>query len=1058
MRRAAAVLAVLATTVAGLVTTGGPAGARPGDRGGSAARRAPDGYDALAAAPARRPSTPAQRAALRAATRPGTTPQVQAQLGVPTTLFARRSGPVPSGSTPAEAARLHLARLADVYGLSRSDIARTPVLGVHDLGHGPVVVQLGQQVDGVPVIGERLAVVMTQSLRLVGLTGYLVPPHVVVGRRSLGAADAVAAAYRDLTGRTTAPRPVAGLAGHDRFVGPGLTAPALARPVLYRLPAGLVSAYDVVVRARSGGEDLGYRYVVGAADGRVLQRADLVAEDNTDVTYRVWTAGSDGRPYPPQGPTWVPDPSGQPDGQQPDFGSPSLVHGPVTGDPWLASDASTSQGNNVDAYTDVSQPDGFTPASSDTRASMTSAGSFDRVYDLGQDPQASNAQAQAAVTQLFYDVNYLHDWFYGAGFDEAAGNAQESNYGRGGLGGDPIDAEDQDYSGVNNANMYTPPDGESPRMQMYRWSGPSNAGLTLTPGGARTVGLADFGAQSFDVTAPLVALTDLGGTSATDGCESAVTDVGNKIAVVDRGNCSFQTKSVNAQAAGAVGLVVINSVSGGPNAMGCSGACPGSLTIGTVSISQADGAALRSDLGSKTVTGHLVRVTATARDGALDATVVSHEWGHYLSFRLVPAISLPQPAALSEGWGDFVSLLLMVQPEDLAHLDGAFPTGAFASALFSHPDEYYFGIRRVPYSTDLAKDAFTFRDITDGQALPDVPMNVNGGANSEVHNAGEIWATMLWECYAALLGDATGDAPRLSFEQAQTRMKEYLVAALRATPADPTYLEARDALLMVAAASDHTDFELFASAFAKRGAGNGAVAPARDSDDFSGVVESDESDFEAPDQPTVTALPRFTAAPSMVVHFSATDAGSGVATYAVQQRQATWTAAGLPVDWTDVATTATPSYTAGLARGTTACFRVVATDVAGNTGVASAQRCTSRLVDDTSLKRSSGWRTVRGKAYDGGSASTTTQRSRSLTLGNVHESALALRATTCRTCGSVTVYLGSRKLRTVSLVSSATRPAVLLTVPLSSPVSGTLRIVTTSAKPVTVDGVGVSQG
>ena len=62
-------------------------------------------------------------------------------------------------------------------------------------------------------------------------------------------------------------------------------------------------------------------------------------------------------------------------------------------------------------------------------------------------------RSMAAVTNLFYMINYLHDWFYDAGFDEAAGNAQTNNYGRGGLGDDSIFAEAQDYSGTNNANM-----------------------------------------------------------------------------------------------------------------------------------------------------------------------------------------------------------------------------------------------------------------------------------------------------------------------------------------------------------------------------------------------------------------------------------------------------------------------------------------------------------------------------------------------------------------------------------------------------------------------------
>ena len=72
---------------------------------------------------------------------------------------------------------------------------------------------------------------------------------------------------------------------------------------------------------------------------------------------------------------------------------------------------------------------------------------------------------------MFFHVNWLHDRWYEAGFDEASGNAQSDNFGLGGLDGDPILAEGNDFSGNDNANMSTPADGSSPRMQMYRFVG-----------------------------------------------------------------------------------------------------------------------------------------------------------------------------------------------------------------------------------------------------------------------------------------------------------------------------------------------------------------------------------------------------------------------------------------------------------------------------------------------------------------------------------------------------------------------------------------------------------
>ena len=75
-----------------------------------------------------------------------------------------------------------------------------------------------------------------------------------------------------------------------------------------------------------------------------------------------------------------------------------------------------------------------------------------------------------AVQNLFYLNNTAHDILYRLGFDEAAGNFQIDNFGKGALGADPVNAEAQDGSGTDNANFSTPPDGQQPRM-MFLWTG-----------------------------------------------------------------------------------------------------------------------------------------------------------------------------------------------------------------------------------------------------------------------------------------------------------------------------------------------------------------------------------------------------------------------------------------------------------------------------------------------------------------------------------------------------------------------------------------------------------
>jgi hypothetical protein len=90
---------------------------------------------------------------------------------------------------------------------------------------------------------------------------------------------------------------------------------------------------------------------------------------------------------------------------------------------------------------------------------------------------------------------------------------------------------------------------------------------------------------------------------------------------------------------------------------------------------------------------------------------------------------------------------------------------------------------------------------------------------------------MLWECLTSLLNNHP-------FDVARDRMRNYLVTALKMTPVSPTILEARDAMLAAAFATDPNDFALFCAAFAKRGAGQHAVGPARTSTTLVGVTES----------------------------------------------------------------------------------------------------------------------------------------------------------------------------------------------------------------------------
>jgi len=110
--------------------------------------------------------------------------------------------------------------------------------------------------------------------------------------------------------------------------------------------------------------------------------------------------------------------------------------------------------------------------------------------------------------------------------------------------------------------------------------------FTYPAGGGTTIGAA---VGEFP---PLpTASYDLFDTHST-ACTSVDPGASGKLAIVDRGSCTFSTKVRNAIAAGAVGVVVINNVAGDPIGMAKDGL--GGDDLPAVMISKDDGAALRA--------------------------------------------------------------------------------------------------------------------------------------------------------------------------------------------------------------------------------------------------------------------------------------------------------------------------------------------------------------------------------------------------------------------------------------------------------------------------------
>ena len=214
------------------------------------------------------------------------------------------------------------------------------------------------------------------------------------------------------------------------------------------------------------------------------------------------------------------------------------------------------------------------------------------------------------------------------------------------------------------------------------------------------------------------------------------------------------------------------------------------------------------------------------RDGDLDAEVMCHEYTHGLSSRLVGGgvgISALQTGGMGEGWSDFYALSLLSEASD--DVDGTFPSGGYASYRLSSSfdQNYYFGIRRYPYSTSLARNPLTFKDIDPSKASAHAGVPVSplfGGISaSEVHAQGEVWCAVLWQARAALV-------EKFGFTTGNQLMLRLVTDGMKLSPENPTFLEARDAIIRADEVNSGGEnySELWIS-FAKRGMGYSAKAP-----------------------------------------------------------------------------------------------------------------------------------------------------------------------------------------------------------------------------------------
>lgn len=198
------------------------------------------------------------------------------------------------------------------------------------------------------------------------------------------------------------------------------------------------------------------------------------------------------------------------------------------------------------------------------------------------------------------------------------------------------------------------------------------------------------------------------------------------------------------------------------------------------------------------------------RDGTTDADVMIHELTHGTSNRLhgnSSGLGSQMSRGMGEGWGDWYAHVLTSEPTD--PINGIYTIGGYLvlNTFGLGTSNYYYGFRRFPKAViastggpnNRPHNPLTFADLNAGCNISDGAFSPSGGgACDQVHNAGEVWSSMLWEVRALMV-------QRLGFQVGTQRVLQVVTDGMKLAPISPTFVQERDAIIAAARANGNSN-------------------------------------------------------------------------------------------------------------------------------------------------------------------------------------------------------------------------------------------------------------
>ena len=412
------------------------------------------------------------------------------EFGTPLSLIDYSGDLGAAPGDPVDGARAWLSSHRELFRLTAAEVAALEVVNATPLvGTDAVPVLFRQRFGDLPAAIDGKIVVLVDEGQALYSSSSAAGGQGLPDEPAIDELDAFVAAARDVGVDLQDTISISGAEQDWKLIGAGLSEPGRVRLGAVPQPRGGVRPVfeTLIIHVADNGHTIGYQSYVDAVTGDVLVRQSIVDQALDNPRWKFFEStpplSFDSNDTRKVG-CWERTVGGQQvQGCDVELKNDEAL---VPWDVELATDQPTFTTKGNSANTSLSSASPLTPSDNYRPVSperdyiypWTNYWYDEKCPRQNFSPDMEVNDLNAAIVNLFAMHNRIHDWSYRLGFTEPNYNLQQANSGQGGRPNDPetgqaaagfVTGGAPTFTGRDNANQVTPPDGTPGVTNMYLW-------------------------------------------------------------------------------------------------------------------------------------------------------------------------------------------------------------------------------------------------------------------------------------------------------------------------------------------------------------------------------------------------------------------------------------------------------------------------------------------------------------------------------------------------------------------------------------------------------------